>query len=58
VFWSDGGERNLYFENGKAASSDSHFGVNISTEREEDRNKVFNGSHERFEIPDAVIYGG
>jgi hypothetical protein len=58
VFWPDGGERNLYFEKGKVNSSDSQSGGNISTEREEDLNRIFIGSNERFEIPDAVIYDG
>lgn len=58
VFWPDGGERNLYFENGKVTSSDDSSGGNISSEQEGDLNKIFNGSNERFEIPDAVIYSG
>jgi hypothetical protein len=56
VFWADGGERNLYFEGGKLTSSDSEAGVHV--ERVGDLNKVFVGTEERFEIPDAVIYGG
>jgi hypothetical protein len=56
VFWADGGARNLYFEDGKLTSTDSEAGVH--TERVSDLNKVFVGTEERFEIPDAVIYGG
>jgi len=58
VFWPDGGERNLYFENGKVSSSDAKSETAISTEREGDLIKVRVGRDERFEIPDAVIYGG
>ena len=56
VFWPDGGERNLYFEKGRLDSSDSEAGV--WAERVSDLNKVFVGTEERFEIPDALIYGG
>jgi len=56
VFWPDGGERNLYFKDGKLTSSDSKAGV--YAERVKDLNKVFVGTDERFEIPDAVIFGG
>ena len=58
IFWPDNGERNLYFENGKVSSSDAESGEGVSSEREGDLNKVFIGTEERFEIPDAVIYGG
>ena len=33
VFWPDGGERYLYFENGKVNSSDARSGAIITTER-------------------------
>ncbi|MGQ0444049.1 MAG: hypothetical protein ACT4O2_02710 [Beijerinckiaceae bacterium] len=56
VFWPDGDERNIYFENGKAQSSDSEAG--IYSEKTSDLNRVFIGTTERFEIPDAVIFGG
>ena len=56
IFWPDNGERNLDFENGKVSSSDTESGEGV--EREGDLNKVFIGTEERFEIPDAVIYGG
>jgi hypothetical protein len=52
----DGGERTLYFKNGKADSSDCM--ATIRTEKTGDLNRVFIGSKERFEIPDAVIFGG
>ena len=45
----------IYFENGKATSSDSGA---VSTERQGGLNKVRVGASERFEIPDAVIVGG
>ena len=57
VFWPDGGERYIYFENGKATSSDAVNG-SVTTERQGDLNKLSIGSEERFEVPDAVIFGG
>ena len=57
VFWPDGSERYLYFENGKATSSDSESGAGISSWREADLNLIRVGD-ERYEIPDAAIYGG
>jgi hypothetical protein len=57
VFWPDGGERYIYFESGKATSSDADNGP-VTTERQGDLNKLSIGSDERFEIPDAVIFGG
>ena len=56
VFWPDGGERNIYFENGRAGSSDSS--APIRSEKTLDLNRVFIGKQERFEIVDAVIFGG
>jgi hypothetical protein len=56
VFWPDGGERSIDFENGTAASSDSTAG--ITSEKRSDLNMVFIGTNERFEIVDAIIYGG
>jgi hypothetical protein len=56
IFWPDGGERNLYYKKGKLDSSDS--GAEPRVERAGDLNKVFLGTEERFEIPDAMIYGG
>ncbi|MGD9656282.1 MAG: hypothetical protein AB7U61_01370 [Methylocystis sp.] len=56
VFWPDGGERNIYFKNGKAESSDSLAG--IYSEKTSDLNRVFIGTTERFEIIDAIIFGG
>jgi hypothetical protein len=62
VFWPDGGARYIYFENGKATSSDATSAVTttgaVTTERQGDLNKLSIGSEERFEIPDAVIFGG
>ena len=40
VFWPDGGERNLYFENGKVSSSDAESETAISTQREGDLIKI------------------
>jgi hypothetical protein len=56
VVFSDGARRTLHFRNGKAVSSDSDAG--IYTERQSDLNTVFVGSEERYEIPDAVVFGG
>jgi hypothetical protein len=55
VFWPAGGERNIYFKGGKAQSSDA--AAPVRTEKSSDLNRVFIGA-ERFEIPDAAIYGG
>jgi hypothetical protein len=38
--------------------ANSESGAGVFSQREGDLNKVFNGADERFEIPDAVIYGG
>ncbi|MGD9544648.1 MAG: hypothetical protein AB7F41_06330 [Methylocystis sp.] len=56
VFWPDGGIRNIYFKRGKAQSSDSR--DRIRSEKTVDLNQVLIGATERFEIPDAVIFGG
>jgi hypothetical protein len=56
VFWPDDGERNITFEKGAATASDSNAG--IASEKRSDLNMVSIGTAERFEIPDAVIYGG
>jgi len=55
VFWHGGGERNIYFKSGKAQSSDSPAG--LRAEKASDLNRVYIGA-ERFEIPDAAIFGG
>jgi hypothetical protein len=51
-----GGERYIYFENGMATSSDSNAG--IVAEKQSDLFMIRIGTDERFEIPDAVIFGG
>lgn len=56
VFWPDGGERNIVFEKGAAAASDSDAG--IASEKRSDLNMISIGTDERFEVPDAVIFGG
>lgn len=51
-----GGQRYIYFENGQATSSDSEGG--ITSQKQSDLYLIRIGTNERFEIPDAVIYGG
>ncbi len=55
VFWPAGGKRNIYFKGGKALSSDA--AAPVRTEKSSDLNRISIGA-ERFEIPDAAIYGG
>jgi hypothetical protein len=56
ITFQDGNRRTLHFRNGKAVSSDRDAG--IYTERQSDLNTVYVGSGERYEIPDALVYGG
>ena len=60
VFWPDGGNRVLFFENGVLARvdiSEADGGATVSSERQADLTLVRVGD-QRFEIPDAVIFGG
>jgi len=60
VFWPDGGTRVIVFKNGTPASFDQSQAdgdVRINVDRKADLLTVTIGA-QRFEIPDAVIYGG
>jgi hypothetical protein len=59
LFWPDGGSRVLLFEHGKAMGAEPLSGDSgqFSVERQSDLNIIRNGE-ERYEIPDAVIFGG
>lgn len=56
VTWPDGGERVINFRNGRADTSDS--AEPVSWTREADLNMIRIGKAERFEIPDALPFGG
>jgi hypothetical protein len=56
VFWPGGGESNIYFKTGKAESSASP--ATTRAEKAIDLDEVVAGATERFEIPDAVLFGG
>lgn len=56
VFFPNGGRRMIHFVEGAAASSDSDAGV--YSDHHSDLMTVFVGTDERYEIPEAVIYGG
>ncbi|MDS9469998.1 SH3 domain-containing protein [Paracoccus sp. MBLB3053] len=51
-----GGERYLDFREGRLVGSDP--GTTVSHMREADLNMILVDGHERYEIPDAVLYGG
>jgi hypothetical protein len=56
VFLPGGSKRNIIFKKGKAASSDAPDG--LTSEKSGDLNRLTIGGAERYEIPDAVIFGG
>jgi hypothetical protein len=56
VSWPDGGERVIYFRNGRADESDAP--DPLSYTREADLNMIRIGKSERFEIPDTLPFGG
>lgn len=56
VTWPDGGQRIISFRNGRADTSDSE--EPVSWTREADLNMIRIGKAERFEIPDALPFGG
>ncbi|MDQ6436429.1 SH3 domain-containing protein [Mesorhizobium sp. LHD-90] len=56
VTWPDGGERVILFTNGRADNSDSTDPLTYT--READLNMIRIGKAERFEIPDALPFGG
>lgn len=58
IFLPDNASRVIRFEQGQATSIEgSASGVSFSAERENDLTRVHSGN-ERFEIPDAVVFGG
>ena len=56
VMWPDGGMRIITFKAGKPESSDS--ADDFSATREADLNLIRVGKGERFEITDALAFGG
>jgi hypothetical protein len=56
LFWPDGGSRVILFEHGEATGTEPQES-DFSVERQSDLNIIRNGE-ERYEIPDAVIFGG
>lgn len=60
VFWPDGGNRVIYFENGAPSrydESEADGGAKLSVQREVDLFMVRIGD-QRFEIPEAALVGG
>lgn len=60
VFWPEGGSRMIFFEGGTPVyydQSQADRGAEMAVTRQGDNSIVFVGQ-ERFEIPDAVIFGG
>jgi hypothetical protein len=56
VTWPDGGQRVISFRNGRADTSDAPDPVSYT--REAELNIIRIGKAERFEIPDALAFGG
>lgn len=56
VRWGDGLKRRILFVKGKVVAADAP--ATFSVEREGDVSVVRFGEEERFEIPDALVYGG
>jgi hypothetical protein len=56
VAWPDGGQRVILFIDGRADNSDSP--ETLTYTREADLNMIRVGKAERFEIPDALPFGG
>ena len=59
VFWPDGGSRVLSFEKGLPTGSDrsaAEGDASLSSERQNDLTLLRVGP-ERFEVPDAVLFG-
>jgi hypothetical protein len=52
----DGGERSIFFREGRAVSSDSDNMMSVT--RRGDTNIVTIGTYEVYEIPDAFVFGG
>jgi len=56
VTWPDGGERVIRFHGGKPDGSDAPEDIRVT--RESDLHMIRIGKGERFEIPDALAFGG
>ena len=56
IMTPDGGERYIYFENGMVSSTDAAGG--FETEIEGDLTIIELDTGERYEIPEAVVFGG
>lgn len=56
VLWPDGGQRVIRFVAGRPDSSDAPEDIRVT--RESDLHLIRIGKGERFEIPDAVAFGG
>lgn len=56
VTWPDGGERLIRFHGGKPEGSDAPEDIRVT--RESDLHMIRIGKGERFEIPDALAFGG
>lgn len=52
-----GGQRHIYFEKGRATSSDARSGA-FSATKSGDLNQIRIGNTERYEFPDALVLGG
>ena len=52
----DGGQRHIYFKNGRPTSSDANAPMNST--RQGDVNIIRIGAVEVYEIPDAFVVGG
>jgi len=53
---TDGGQRHIYFKNGRPDSSDAN--APMSATRQDDTNVIRIGTVEVYEIPDAFVVGG
>ncbi len=56
VFFHDGAKRIIEFKDGMAVSADS--GAAVTTEKSGDLSTVRVGTDERYEVVDAMLYGG
>jgi hypothetical protein len=53
---ADGGQRHIYFKNGRPDSSDANAPMRAT--RQDDTNVIRIGTIEVYEIPDAFVVGG
>jgi hypothetical protein len=56
VLYNDGMQRTLHFRRGKIVSTD--IDAEVYQEKRGDLNTVYVGSSERYELPDAILFGG